>query len=287
MELDRQLLSWFYSGDILPYVYTRRENRVNHPGSFHKLDWFKKEPLYLDPLKMGNVGFANEILNLESKAFAASAMPMARWVFYDCAIMPGFVAGFVMKRKSIPTPILEALKPIGNDEYLPISLFIIIPSINPGEWVAHNLCSINSLVPKPFQFSSLGFLSKAFSLWYANIVIQCGMTQWTSPAIKLHCNYGKFEVLTAYTPVHSYAQTLTYRVIVDPKYWFNFFKDNLDERDYASDLVTTSHKVDPKDEKSLISFQSRLESNEGPFYLNAIEILNKPLGSELSIYREK
>lgn len=287
MELDRKLLPWFHSDDIVPYVFIRKENRINKPGTLHKSNWFHKEPMYIDALKMRNVDFANEILNMEAKAFAATNMPMPRWVFYDCAIVPGFVAGFAMKRKAVPTKILEAIKPLGNSEWLPISLFIIIPGSNPGEWVAHNLCSFNSLVEKPHQFSSLGFLSKAFALWYANISVQVGMTQWTSPALKLHCNYGKFEILTSYTPVHSYATTLTYRLIVDPVFWPNFFKENLDERNYAEDLVPSPYRVDPRQEQSLIDFQSILEKEERGYYLNAIEILNKPLGSPYQIYQEK
>ncbi|MEZ4873543.1 MAG: hypothetical protein R2827_15140 [Bdellovibrionales bacterium] len=74
------------------------------------------------------------------------------------------------------------------------------------------MSSINALVPKEDRLYGLGFLSKAFGLAYANIRTCCGMTQWNSPAIRLHSHYGVLEVLTAFTPAHTHAHTLTYRL---------------------------------------------------------------------------
>ena len=51
---------------------------------------------------------------------------------------------------------------------------------------------------KKHRYYGLGFLTKAFGLWYANIPVCCGVTQWTSPALKIHSHYGVIEVLTAY-----------------------------------------------------------------------------------------
>ena len=59
----------------------------------------------------------------------------------------------------------KALKLKGGHEWTPLSLFITIPSMGPdGEWVAHNLCSANCLLPKEDRFYGLGFLSKG--LWF-------------------------------------------------------------------------------------------------------------------------
>lgn len=287
MSITKENIPWLYSDDVRPYVFVRPENKVKNPGTLHKVSWFEKEPLQMDPLCMKEVEFANEILNLESKAFAASNMPMPRWVFYDCAIMPGFTAGFAIRRKALSRKVIDTLSPLSQGEWLPISLFIIIPGMNKGEWIAHNLCSINSLVPKEEQYWSLGFLSKAFSLWYANVATQCGMTQWTSPSLKLHCHYGAFEVLTAFTPVHSYSHTLTYRVQVSTDCWAQFFKDKSDDPNFNKLYSSAGFTVDPKDEKSLISFQRRIEAGEGPFYLSAAEIFEKPLASPLTVHKQK
>jgi hypothetical protein len=284
--LKNPKLAWLHSQHMRPYVYLRPENKVKDPGSKFALDWFPAEPLMKNPLHMDEVDFADMILRLESRAFAASNMPMPRWVFYDCAIMPGMVAGFAIHKSKATQEMLDLLQPMASTEWIPVSLFITIPTVTEKEWVAHNLCSVNSLLPQGQSIYGLGFLSKAFGLWYANVEVLCGITQWASPAVRLHTHYGDFEVLTAYTPVHSYARTLTYRMNTDPSEWKRFFTqepcpDFLDEYELAG------FKVDPKDDENLKSFQRRLEAGGVRYYLNAAEIRTQALDSALQVYKPK
>lgn len=286
--LTDKRLSWFHSEDIQPYVYVRDENRIANPGTHTTLDWFsKKNPVYINPLKMDQVEFGNQILELESRAFGPANLAMPRWVFYDCAITPGFVAGFCTRFEKLPQAMKDKMPYAGKHEWVPLSLFIIIPTMaKDGEWVAHNLCTINSLLPKEESMYGLGFLSKAFGLWYANVKTCCGFTQWGNPAARLHSYYGPFEILTAYTPIHSYSRTLTYRVKLDSTSWGNFFnkkpQDNFENHFQPAGLV-----VEPKDDSSLKNIQRRLENKEGPFYLNSHEILTRELGSTLNIYKPR
>jgi hypothetical protein len=290
-------LKWMRDENIRPYVFVRPENRIHHPGELHSLDWFPHEVLYKNPLEMDQVGFADRILTLEAKAFGPSNMAMPRWVFYDCAIVPGFVAGFAHRTSTLPEPIKRVLAiddQTGDegggsfdeaDDWTPLSLFIIIPTMSEkGEWVAHNLCSVNSLLAKQDQFYGIGFLSKAFGLWYANVRTCCGMTQWTSPSVRLHAHYGDFEVLTAYTPVHSYSRTLTYRVKVDVRAWPSFFTKK-SSSEFGQRYAPAGFQVDPTDEASLISFQRRLERGEGSFFLDGNETVIKSLTEPLNVYR--
>ncbi len=284
-------LSWMKHPDIRPYVFVRPENRIESPGDFHsQVKWFSgHQVVYKNPLNMDEVKFADRILRLESSAFSGSNMAMPRWVFYDCAIVPGFVAGFAAKRSALKPKVLEALQvDMKEDEdWVPLSLFIIIPTMSQkGEWVAHNLCSVNSLLPAEDQFQGIGFISKAFGLWYANVRTCCGMTQWTSPSVKLHSNYGEFEVLTAYTPVHTYARTLTYRLTVIPEQW-NRFLSKIDDQKVRQTLEYAGFDVDPEDEPSMIRFQRRLEKGEGPYYLNSKETMAKELKEPHRIYIHK
>ena len=218
-------LSWMRDYDIRPYVFVRDENRIEKSGDLHSsVDWFPHDRIYKDPLRMVEVGFADQILKLEALAFGPSGMAMPRWVFYDCAIVPGFVAGFAARTASLPLETKKLLQVDDSLEWTPLSLFIIIPTMRgTGEWVAHNLCSVNSILPKELQYYGIGYLSKAFGLWYANVQTCIGMTQWTSPSVRLHSYFGDFEVLTSYTPVHSYGMTLTYRLNVEPASWGHFF----------------------------------------------------------------
>lgn len=289
--LNHPKLGWMRDENIRPYVFVRPENRMPNPGLFHQsLDWFPHQVLYKNPLEMDQVKFANRILNLETKAFGPSGMEMPRWVFYDCAIVPGFVAGFAARTSSLDMKTrialgVESETAVDEEEWTPLSLFIIIPTMSDkGEWVAHNLCSVNSILPKELQYYGIGFLSKGFGLWYANVQKVCGMTQWTSPSVRLHAHYGDFEVLTAFTPVHSYSHTLTYRVEVDSKRWEKFFsKDGILHFDQK--YVKAGFDVAPTEEASLIRFQRKLEAGEGPFYINGAETVSKPLGESLTVYR--
>lgn len=284
--LDDSRLEWLKNEDIKPYVFVRKENRIPEPGKLSDLDWFKgKKPEYINPLLMDEVEFGNQILELEARAFGPANMAMPRWVFYDCAITPGFVAGFAIRRKALPKHLESKFEFLRDHEWVPLSLFIIIPTMSEdGEWVAHNLCTVNSLLPKEDRFYGMGFLSKAFGLWYANVNICCGFTQWGNPAIRLHSYYGPFEILTAYTPIHSYPRTLTYRVNLETKQWSNFFTKKPIE-DFHNRFKKMDFSVDPKDAASLKKLQRKLENSEGPFYLDSHEVLTNKLDAPLSLYR--
>lgn len=285
MKTDPRL-TWLSNPDIRPYVFVRTDNKIQKPGEHSPIDWFANHaPQYINPLMMSEVEFGNQILELESRAFGPSNMAMPRWVFYDCAITPGFVAGFAIKAEKLSPELRAQLPFVGKHEWVPLSLFIIIPTMSKdGEWVAHNLCTVNSLVSKDLNFYGLGFLSKAFGLWYANVKICCGFTQWGNPAIRLHSYYGPFEILTAYTPIHSFPRTLTYRVKLESDQWENFFTkapmDDFDKRFQDTGLI-----VHPKEDRSLREIQTRLEKDEGPFYLNSHEVRSKNLDESLKIYR--
>lgn len=280
--LERDDLSWLK--DVKPYVFLREENRVKRPGQRLMCDWFERDPVFKNALKISNLSFANQILNLEGRAFSSSNMAMPRWVFYDCAVMPGFVAGFALPKAKASQKLIDLMGPEPDNEWVPISLFIVIPTMGEGEWVAHNLCSVNALLPRSERYYGLGFLTKAFGLWYANIDICCGMTQWGSPSIKLHSHYGKFEILTAYTPVHSYPRTLTYRVKVDTEEWARFFTSEPCPS-FSQSYERLPFQVNPQADQSLLELQARIEQNEGPFYLDSNEIRSQGLDQPLYLYR--
>lgn len=307
-----QRAKWMESGEIRPYVFVRPENKIAQPGSRHKLDWFCHEAIYKDPLDLAEINFADRMFSIEERAFGPSNMAMPRWVFYDCAAMPGFVAGFAARPSALTNKVREIMDPkqypasgspifrssleqarsliassLDQMDWVPLSLFIIIPTMHKGEWVAHNLCSVNSLLPKEEQYYGLGFLSKAFGLWYANVEQCSGMTQWGSPAIKLHSNFGHLEVIGAYAPAHSHAKTITYRAQVNTLCWERFFTHEEDLA-FLENYGPTGLSIDPKDEASMLRLQEKIENeNEGPFFLRASEIAAKKLDEPLTVYSPK
>jgi hypothetical protein len=274
-------LAWLKADHIRPYVFVRGTNAIDNPGRA-PLDWFPQTPIVKEPQKMGEVEFTDQILRIENKVFGEK-LAMPRWVFYDCAIMPGVTSGFAVHRDAAPDSLKSIAKPAPDSEWIPLSLFITIPTMRPGEWVAHNLSSINSVVPGADRLYGLGFLTKAFGLWYANIETCCGMTQWRSPALRLHSHYGDLEVITAYTPSHTIAQTLTYSLKVNIPEWDRFFTHSRPERFYRQ-YVPAGPKVQRAGDASLQALQRRLEEGEGPYFLDAAEIDARDVNSELTIF---
>ncbi len=278
--------TWLNSDDIRPYVFVRPENKIDQPGTRHKLDWFTQQPIYKNPLDVKNLAFANAIYQIEWKAFGHQDLAIPRWVFYDCAAMPGFIAGYAGRTKNIPKKVVELLGYSMDEEWCPLSLFIIIPTMHKGEWVAYDLCSVNSLLPKEEQYYGLGFLSKAFGLWYANVAQCSGMTQWGSPALKLHANYGHMEMIGAYAPLHTHAKTMTYRCEVNTDSWEKFFNKEPD-LGFLEKYGPTHMTIEPNSEESMITIQEKIQNQEGPFYLSACEIAHRSLRDPLTIYKLK
>jgi hypothetical protein len=287
LELIQKKSTWLQNPDIKPYVFVRPENQIEKFGQRHKLNWFNQDFLIKNPLQIDELEFAEQIYFIEGGAFGPSNMAMPRWVFYDCAVMPGLITGYAMRSKALPDAIRSVIRSSDDHEWTPLSLFIAIPTIHKGEWVAHNLSSINSLLKnKQDQLYGLGFMSKAFGLWYANMDQCSGMTQWGSPALKLHSYYGHMEIVGAYAPVHSHAHTVTYRVQVDVDCWEKFFTREQDLA-FLEKYEPNGDFINPKDENSQIKLHRKIENGEGPFYLSAAEISQKNLQDSLNIFRLK
>src|SRR5690606_13663344 len=103
-----------------------------------------------------------------------------------------------------------------------------------------------------------------------------------SPSLKLHSHFGPFQVLTAYTPVHSYPQTLTYRSRINANYWPGFFDKTIpDEGVYAP----TDILVKPSAEDSLKAFQRMIEDSTDVYYLKALDIRRRSPHQTLPVYR--
>jgi hypothetical protein len=278
---------WMSDPNIRPYVFARKANRPIHPGTAYEFKMFDREPIVMEPLEMGEVYFANQIMNLDQVAFNANGLLTPRWVFFDCAVMPGLIAGFAMRTNAMPAEMKAVLNVNNEIEWTPISLWVGMPTPEPGRWMAQNFGSINTFVDRKHRLSGLGYLSKAYALWYGNITELYGVAQWNSPALKLHANYGPFEVVTSYTPIHDYANSVTYRMWVDTEYWQNFLTKKDSNTQFQLKFSSTQFKIKPLEEESLIEIQSMIETEQGPFFLDPVEIFSKPIGSELLLYKPK
>jgi hypothetical protein len=271
---------------IRPYVFVRQENRAINAGSLHDFDWFTHNYILKDPLLMKESHFGQAIMSLDAAAFGKQQMVTPPWVFYDCGVLPGIIVGYAVKTEKLSIKVRRLLKVDPMEEWTPISLFIAIPSVQSGTWMAHNLASINSILEPEDRYYALGFYTKAFGLWYANIERLYGVTQWHSPALKLHPNFGEFQLVTTFTPLHDYSNTVTYCCVVDTKAWTNIL-DKGRSQDVFSKKFMPVDTLNPKDEKALKKLQKRLEEQKEKIYLSGLEILNKKIGEPIHIYKKK
>jgi hypothetical protein len=257
--------SWlFENDDIRPFVYMRNENRPKTPGRVHEFE-FPKNIEFINPTSVDTADFATMLLGLENTAFKSIGLTLPRWALYDCSIMPGLICGFAHRTSKLPEAIRRVMPVIDAFEWTPLSLFICLPTNQKDHWVACNLCSVNSLLPKSNSYSCLGFLSKAFGLWYCNIEHLYGITQWKNQALTVHTNYGLFQLVTAFTPVHNIPQTLTYLVEVDSDLWHRFVET---KNDWKNPLRPAGFSAEIESDANLIALHRRIENGEGPFYLS-------------------
>ncbi len=102
----------------------------------------------IDPTRTESRFFLDLLQRLDALTFGPEGMPMDKWVFYDCAELPGFIYGFAVSA----TELLRHERalfglPEGYAGPVPISMYIAIPMHEPGHWFGHNLASLGRTFP--------------------------------------------------------------------------------------------------------------------------------------------
>jgi hypothetical protein len=167
-----------------------------------------------DPTRLGSEPFLGLLQAMDAMTFGPEGMPMARWVFYNCSELPGGIMGFGRAARELPEAQRRAFGLASDyDGLVPFSMFIAIPMLPAGDWMGHNLCSLNGVFPDA-GLAGLASVTKAFGLTTYRARVLYGATQWRSRALHIHVKFGLLDLITAYTPAHSEHMTLTYRVEV-------------------------------------------------------------------------
>jgi hypothetical protein len=135
---------------------------------------------------------------------------MDKWVFFDCGEMPGGIFGFGLKAKELNEVARKEYKvDLDYPGIIPISMYIAIPMVGGKMWFGHNLSSANRVLDG--NFSGLGLLTKAIGLKVFKINTMLGATQWDSKALHIHLQLDDVHLESAYTPAHTFKNTMTYR----------------------------------------------------------------------------
>ena len=167
---------------------------------------------FIDPMRLESEAFLLLLQEMDRQTFGPEGMPMPRWVFYNCSELPGGIVGFARRAKEMTVAQRERLQvPDAYEGLVPFSMFIAIPMLPAGDWMGHNLCSLNGVFPEA-GLSGLASTTKALGLSVYRTRRLFGATQWESRALHIHTKFGPLDLVTAYTPAHSEPMTLTYRV---------------------------------------------------------------------------
>lgn len=201
--------------------------------------------------------FFQHLQTLDQLSFGPVGMPMERWVFFDCGEMPGAVFGFALKSTEVPQEVLDMYRaePV-EGELIPISMYIAIPMAEKGSWFGHNLSSVGKLLKDHYDFEGLGIFTKAMALKVYNIRKLYGATQWNSSSLNIHLQLADMELWSAYTPAHSFAQTMTY---------LSHYNDEVLQRALNGTPRIASHHdflIESEDEAKMIGLQAAIEKGE-------------------------
>lgn len=211
-----------------------------------------------DPLRVSSTAFLELLRRLDSATFGPEGMPMPRWVFFDGAEIPGGIVGFGEHVSAVPQATRELLHvPAGYAGLVPYSMFIAIPTHEPGVWMAHNLSSIARTVPGS-SLAGLGALTKAVGLAVYRARRQIGVTQWNSHALMVHTRLGTLELLSAWTPAHTEPWSLTYGITLSDTALLGLARDvSVTPAATQPDLV-----IDSADHAAMRALQARIEAGE-------------------------
>ena len=171
-----------------------------------------KPELYFDPHQVASGPFLHTLQRLDELTFGPVGMPMPRWVFYDCAEVPGGIFGFARPASEVPLWVRYALD-VPDDYHgpVPLSLYVAIPMLEPGSWHTYTLCSLNEVAPGAGP-ANLALFTQAVGLQAFSIHRAYGTTQWRSYRLEDHARFGPLDLVTAWTPAHSDPTTLTFTI---------------------------------------------------------------------------
>jgi hypothetical protein len=195
---------------------------VTNPGNWPALDL---SPLGIDiPISrryaatsLASAGVVDGLHRLDALTFTDQGMVMPRWVLFDCGEFPGIVYGFGRRAADLPAGArrhYQVESPDRDDAFVPLSMWVAIRCAEDGAWFGHNLSSANLLLSDDAALPGLATVTKALGMRVTRADKQYGATQWDSESLGVHLRFGEMSLVSAYTPAHTHAETLTYRVDV-------------------------------------------------------------------------
>ena len=133
--------------ELVPYVVVTPFNRLG--VDLCPFGWPVREEHIINPLAMRSDVFLTLLHKLDGLTFGPEGMPMPKWVFYDCAELPGAIYGLGRPAATLWTRAREFFGvPDDYDGIVPLSMYIAIPMHQEGVWFGHNLASLAPVMRK-------------------------------------------------------------------------------------------------------------------------------------------
>lgn len=171
---------------------------------------------WLDPLNPEDAAYCVALNRANSFAHdgtpepgaSSTALGMPRWVMLDCCLLPTAMIGYEVPRSALPPSDAALLDPSGELEWIAVSEYVGIPSVERGRFVGVSLFSL-------VQGKGLGVRSKALGLKALGCTELIGVTQYDSPGVAVHLAFGPLAIVSETVAVHSRpGETFVYRLDV-------------------------------------------------------------------------
>ncbi|MCC6807254.1 MAG: hypothetical protein IT381_07510 [Deltaproteobacteria bacterium] len=177
-------------------------------------DRMPKDALIVDVGDTFGARFLDSLLRANRVAFTGTtdmsqgALALPGWVMLDCYLLPSSIVGFAQRAAELPASLFEALAPESGDALVPVAAYTALPTPIPGRFIGISLFSLSTGL-------RLGLRSKALGLLLYGATDQWGITQFDSPSIRIHTNFGPLRFISAEPPIHTFShKTFIYRLTV-------------------------------------------------------------------------
>lgn len=174
---------------------------------------FAEEHVF-DPTRRRSGPFLDLLERLDAATFGREGMAMPRWAFYDCAELPGAVLGLGALARDVDAPTRAAFGEVRDDTFLPLSMYMAIPTLTEREWLGYSLCSLE-LGDQTFHGAPVDIATLAISVAALRARQVTGTVQWSSPHLAATARFAPLAVLAAWLPAHTRAETCVFRFEVN------------------------------------------------------------------------
>ena len=141
-------------------------------------------PHCIDPLRVDAAPFLDLIQRLDALVNGPAGRALPRWAFYDCAELPGAVAGFCRPARDLSDRGRELMNvESGYEGPVPLSQAAVIPMAESGSWHVYASASLDRADPN-LAPAGLTAATIAMALRTMGATTAYATAPWRSPVVR-------------------------------------------------------------------------------------------------------